>query len=91
MDEKKQPNEKFELTQGSIYNTIPEEMKIKVKPTDSTVVKEDPKKIETILKADDLFGSNDLFAKMDKKEVKVNFQGFSIQTYSDDEEKPKKK
>jgi hypothetical protein len=51
------------------------------------VVEEQPKKIETVLKAEDLFGNTDILNKMDNKEVKVNYAGFEIQAFGDDEKK----
>ena len=49
------------------------------------------KKIETILKTDDLFGDKDILNKLDKKEVKVNYKGFNIQTMDDDIDSTTKK
>jgi hypothetical protein len=51
------------------------------------VAEEQPKKIETVLKAEDLFGNTDILNKMEKMEVKVNYGGFEIQAFGEDEKK----
>ena len=75
----------MEYAQGSIFNKIPQEMSKNLKEKESTIQENNKKEI--ILKADDLFGGNDdLFLKMDKKEVNLNYQGFKIQTIGNENE-----
>lgn len=50
---------------------------------------EQPKKIETVLKTEDLFGDSDILNKMEKKEVKVNYKGFEIQAFGEEDENKK--
>ena len=78
-EERKTQNE---VIQGSIYNQIPEDKRVKA-------AEEQPKKVETVLKTEDLFGDNDILNKLDKKEVKVNYKGFEIQGFGDEDEKKK--
>ena len=86
--EEKKPQQEIDFNKASIYNSIPDDKKMKyTKANDMTPIIEEPKKTETVLKADDLFSSNDLFMKMDKKELKVYYGGFEIKTFGDEDDK----